>query len=211
MEVHKVLFLALVDPLCLEPVLWSRRVVVKPPLGTGNRTACRRLVDKRLRHQRHFVEQRPCQRHALDQVLGAFVLPSEDIEVIHNVPALDGDQVVRPVVFHLVAAPCQHQFQSRQHVPPERPDGLPTQCGILAVKRLHRPQHERQRQADRLPGTDGSVADNAVAVLVPCCLPPAEHLPLALGKRLELERVTLPAAHRPHPPSLPLHSPSVRQ
>ena len=82
MKVQEPLFLPLIDPLKLEPVHRSRRVAVKPPGRALNGATARCLIDEALRHQGDLIKKGSRCRDTLYQVLGTFVLATEDIKII---------------------------------------------------------------------------------------------------------------------------------
>ena len=82
MEVQRVFFLCLLNPLEVEPVERVLRVAVKPQLGTRHRTARNRLLDEGTGHQGDLVAQHPSQRHPLDERRAPLVLAAEQVKTI---------------------------------------------------------------------------------------------------------------------------------
>ena len=74
------------------------------------------MVDKALRHQRHFIEERTGQRDALYQILRTFILASEEIELVALVTFGHLPEVVRPVFDDLIPPAQQLLFEYAQHV-----------------------------------------------------------------------------------------------
>lgn len=107
--------------------------MVRLPL---NGATARCLIDEALRHQGDLIKKGSRCRDTLYQVLGTFVLASEDIKIIGL--AVSGDfQHVRKfsgdVVDPVIPAAGQHQLEVLQHISLEGADRLPRHDEVLAV------------------------------------------------------------------------------
>ena len=208
MEVQQALPAPLVDPVQFEPVKRPARVAVEPHLGAFNGQTAGGLVHEGLRHKRHLVEVAAGRRNALHQVLAGFILAAEDVKVIRHAVPRDRQKVLTAEIFEVIAAGDHHAFQRRQHIPAEGSDGLPGHDEILTGEGHHRPDHEGQHHRDSLPGSDRSVRDDPVHVVVFLVLvPPVEEHPLLLGEGPELKRGR---RHPSHQAYLPHRPPPVR-
>ena len=98
----------LVDPIDLEPMIWSVRVAVKPVLGSCHRATSCCLVNEALRHQRNLIAEYPRQSDTLDQVLAAFVLTTEDVKVVRDILSGDLHQIIGPMIRNLVPSALEH-------------------------------------------------------------------------------------------------------
>ena len=85
---------------------------------------------------------------------------------------IDDQQVIRPMICHLIAPAFQHQLQPEQDVPAEAADGLAAHGKVLAIKRLHSPEDEGQRHADSLSRSDRAVGNHKVIPAHPNSRPP---------------------------------------
>ena len=113
------LFFLLINPVNLEPVIWSVRVTVKLILGTLDGASACCLVHKRLRHQGDLIEEHSSQCNTLNQILAAFILTTEDVEVVCHLSPADLHQVICPMICYLIAPAPEHQLQPEEDVPPE--------------------------------------------------------------------------------------------
>ena len=202
-QVQQVLGAGLQNPAFVEPVLRPLRVAVEPELGTVHRTAGGGLVYKAFRHQGNFVKQCARQCNALDQVLAALVLATEQVVIVGHGPAGHDQQIVAPALGGSVAAGGQHLLEHPHHVAPQAGNGLAAQGKVLAVKARHAPQHKTEGERNGFAGADGSVRDQPVRRLYGGgTAPPGQYLLLAAAERPEPERGRLNRVHPHHPSRL---------
>ena len=142
MQDKKPFLLRFIQPIKLEPVIGAIRITVKPKLWAIHRTSASRLVDKAFWHQGNLIEKNAGQRDSLNQVLAAFILAAEDVEVIGSRSPADFYHIVSSMVLHVVSTAPKHQLQPKQDISPEAANGLTAHGEVLAAEPIHRPEHE---------------------------------------------------------------------
>ena len=210
MQIQQSPFVRAVNPPGFEPMERSFRIAVEPPLRALDGAAGGGLIDERLRHERHFVKERPRQRDALNQILGAFVLAAEEVEKIHVPVMLNDEQILRAPVGAGTAQAGKHLFERGNDIPPQSADGLAADREIRAVESLHRPHHEGQRHAHGLAGADRAVGDDAVITGIGRSRPPpCQNFDLFFGEGPKIKPRLLTFHHRR--PSILFRQPSAHQ
>ena len=187
-QVQEAQLVGAVDELNLEEVRRVARIAVEPELRSLHRASRDHLVDEALGKERHLVGVAARRREALEGVLAALGVGSEEVVGVRA----DHDAVLAAVESPRPAEVRELLLHRPHDVSLQRLDRRAGHDEPLATEPALAPQQEAQLHGQRLAGADGALRDHSVepARLAALC-PPRGQEPLL---RAETPRHRSPSA-----------------